>query len=123
MVFPSEGSPFDPIIKILGTSTLAGTVVWLGYRIIPLNFQSGFLFSALSLITLKIASEINPIINARCRVPIIRGSIFCGIAFGIPIAIMHQMTPLDLMKAGYLTLVAVATRQVFRIVTDRNPFL
>ena len=117
------GLPCNPIIKILGTSTLAGTVVWLGNRIIPLSFQCGFLFQTLSLISLKIAWKIDPIVQAKFQAPIIYGSVFCVIAFGIPIAIMHQITPLNLMKASYLTLVAMATRQLFLTATDRDPFL
>lgn len=123
VMVPPGGLPCNPIIKILGTSTLAGTVAWLGNRIIPLNFQCGFLFSTLSLISMKIAWKIDPMIKANFQAPIIYRSIFCAIAVGIPIAITHQITPLNLIKASYLTLVAVATRQVFRIVTDRDPFL
>jgi hypothetical protein len=120
---PPEGLPCNPVIKILGTSTLAGTVAWMGKRVIPLDFQCGFLFSTLSLISIKIAQEIYPKVKENFQIPIIRGSIFCVIAFGIPIAITHQITPLNLIQAGYLTLVAMGARKVFRIFTDRNPFL
>jgi hypothetical protein len=123
VMVPPEGLPCNPVIKILGTSTLAGTVVWLGSRVIPLNFQYGFLFSTLALISIATASKIDPMIKAKFQAPIIHRSIFCVIAFGIPIAITHQITPLNLIKASYLTLVTVVTRQAFRIITDRNPFL
>lgn len=123
MFVGQAGLPCNPIIKILGTSTLTGIVVWLGKKIIPLNFQSGFLFSALSLIFIKIAHKINCRIEKKIRIPIIRGVIFCAVAFGTPIAIMHQITPLNLMIAAYLTVVTIATRQIFLVVTDRNPFL
>ena len=111
------------VTKILATSTLAGTAVWLGKTVIPLNFQCGFLFSALSLISIKIAHKIDSLIEKRFRIPIIPESIFCVIAFGIPTAFMHQITPLNLLWASYLTIIAAVTRQIYFTVTGKSPFL
>lgn len=123
MYVPPSGLPCNPIVKITGSSTLAGAAVWLGKSVTHLNFQYGFLFSTLSLISIKIHHKMTPMIEANFRMPIVRGTIHCMVAFGIPIAIMHQITPLNVMQASCLTMIAIASRQVFRVVTDRNPFL
>jgi hypothetical protein len=121
---PPEGLPCHPIIKIAGTSVLAGAAVWLGRIVVSLNFRDGFLFSAFSLIAIKIAFIINPRIEENFRAPIIRIAIFSSIAIGLPIGITHYLiTPLNLTTAAYLATIAVLTRQIFRILTDRNPFL
>lgn len=118
---PEQGLPCHPTVKIFGPATLAGAAVWLGKVAIPLNFRDGFLFSTLSLATIKIAHLINQ--KAKLRMPILRTAVTLFISFGVPAAIVHQFTPLNLITAPYLIIVVAATRWIFRKTTDLCPFL
>lgn len=124
MLVGSEGLPCNPFIKVLGSSTISGVITWLGRGIVPISFGNGFLFSAFSLVSLKIAHRIDSMLEAKkINIPIINGSIFFLVACGAPLAIIYQITPLNLMMGGYLILVSALSRQIFRTVTDWSPFL
>ena len=106
-----NGLPCHPVIKVLGVSSIAGGMVWIGRIFISLNFQDGFIFSTLSLVAIKIAYLADPFIQPKFKAPIIVSGSFLAISFGIPVVIMSQIKTLNLTMAIYLSIVAILARR------------
>jgi hypothetical protein len=126
MTYFQSLSPQPPLIKmmaILGVSTFTGAVVWLGKRVIQLSFNEGFLFSFLSLFSIKAAHKIKSIAEKKIHSPLILNTLFGSIAFGVPLFLLHQITPLSLISATYLLVASIGIRVFYKKVTDQNPYI